>query len=94
MRHEWDPPKAEANLRKHGIRFADAVTTLEDDLALTIQDPDSTDEERWITIGMDGLGRLLVVVFTWRADAIRIISARRAAPRECREYEEGYEKGI
>ena len=94
MRDEWDPAKAKANLRKHGIRFADAVTALEDDLALTVRDPDSTDEERWITVGMDGLGRLLALVFTWRADMIRIIFARRATPRERRQYEEDYEKGI
>ncbi len=94
MRHEWDRAKARANLRKHGIRFAYAVTALEDDLALTVRDPDSTDEERWITLGRDGLGRLLVVVFTWRTDIIRIISARRATPRERRQYEEDYEKGI
>ena len=94
MRYEWDPAKARANLGKHGIRFADAVTALEDDLALTVRDPDSTEEERWIALGMDGLGRLLAVVFTWRADIIRIISARRATPRERRQYEEDHEKGI
>jgi uncharacterized protein len=61
---EWDPAKAPANFGKHGVRFADAVTVLEDDLALTMRDPFSEDEERWITLGRDVLGPLLVVVYT------------------------------
>ncbi len=84
--YEWDPAKARANLAKHGIRLADAASALEDDLALTIRDPHS--EERWITLGMDALGRLLVGVYTWRAHKIRLISARRATVREREQYEE------
>jgi uncharacterized protein len=61
--YEWDPAKAKANFAKHGVRFADAVTVLEDDLALTMRDPFS-EEERWVTLGRDVLGRLLVVVYT------------------------------
>jgi uncharacterized DUF497 family protein len=87
--YEWDPAKARRNLRKHGVDFADAVTVLEDEAALTIRDPFSEQEQRWITLGMDALGRLLVVVYTWRGDRIRLISARPAAPRERRQYEEG-----
>jgi len=87
--YEWDPAKARRNLRKHGVDFADAVTVLEDEAALTIRDPFSEQEQRWITLGMDALGRLLVVVYTWRRDRIRLISARPAAPRERRQYEEG-----
>jgi uncharacterized DUF497 family protein len=49
--YEWDPAKARANFEKHGIHFADAAATLEDDLALTMRDPFSEDEERWITLG-------------------------------------------
>lgn len=89
MGYEWDPAKARHNLRKHGVDFADAVTVLEDDAALTIRDPFSEQEQRWITLGMDALGRLLVVVYTWRGDRIRLISARPATPRERRQYEEG-----
>jgi uncharacterized protein len=63
---EWDPAKAKANLTKHGIHFADAISALEDESALTIRDPYTEDEERWITLGMDALGRFLVVVYTWR----------------------------
>jgi len=87
--YEWDPAKARQNLRKHGVDFADAVTVLEDEAALTIRDPFSEQEQRWITLGVDALGRLLVVVYTWRGDRIRLISARPATPRERRQYEEG-----
>lgn len=86
--HEWGPGKAKLNLRKHGIRFADAVAVLEDELALTIRDLLSVEEERWITMGKDAFGRLLIVVYTWRGERIRLISARRATTRERRQYEE------
>jgi len=86
--YEWDPRKAASNLRKHDIDFADAVTVFEDELALTIDD-DDLDEKRFVTIGMEALARVLVVVYTWRDDNIRIISARKAGPEERRQYEEG-----
>ena len=73
---EWNATKSKANLRKHGIDFADAVMALEDESALTIRDVFMDDEERWITMGMDSLGRILVVVYTWRSNSIRLISAR------------------
>jgi len=85
---EWDPAKARANLRNHGIRFADAVTVLEDEKAISVRD-DQGAEERWVTIGMDSLARLLVVVYTWRGENVRMISARPATPGERRQYEEG-----
>lgn len=87
MGFEWDPKKADINLKKHGIDFADAVTVLDDYNAVTIDDPDH-EEERFITIGMDAFGRILVVVYTWRGDDIRIISARKATKHECKQYEE------
>jgi hypothetical protein len=83
---EWDPKKAEANLQKHGVDFADAVGVLYDEMAVTIEDEGAT-EERYITLGRDPLNRVLVVVYTWRGDTIRIISARKAEPRERRQYE-------
>ncbi len=83
---EWDPEKARSNLQKHGISFADAVSVLEDDLALTLQD-DHQDELRYITLGRDLFGRILVVVYTYRKDAIRIISARKATSNERRQFE-------
>jgi len=85
---EWDPTKSRANLHKHGVRFSDAVTALEDTNAISIRD-DASDEERWISIGMDSLGRILVVVYTWRDERIRLISARQATRGEARQYEEG-----
>ena len=90
MRFEWDPPKAEANLRTHGVGFADAVTVLEDDFALTREDPDAVDEPRFVTLGLSNLGNLLVVVYAYREpDIIRVISAWKANKRQ----EEMYEKG-
>jgi uncharacterized DUF497 family protein len=87
VEYEWDPAKANANFRKHGVLFSDAVTVLEDELALTVRDPYSEEEERWITLGLDLLGRLLVVVYVWRSEKIRFVSARPATPRERQEYE-------
>jgi uncharacterized DUF497 family protein len=85
---EWDARKAAANVRKHGIDFADAATILEDDLAVTVIDR-HINEDRIVTVGMDGLGRILVVVYTYRGERIRLISARHAASRERRHYEAG-----
>jgi uncharacterized DUF497 family protein len=83
---EWDRRKATNNLRKHGVDFADAATVFHDDQALTVEES-GTDEDRFVTLGLDALGRVLVVVFTWRDDRIRLISARKATPRERRQYE-------
>ena len=67
------------------------MTVLEDGLALTIRDPFSEEEERWITLGRDALGRLLVVVYTGRGESVRLISARLATARETTQYEEHHE---
>jgi uncharacterized DUF497 family protein len=83
---EWDSRKAASNLKKHGVDFADAATVLYDDLALTVSD-EHADEERYVTLGMDALGRILVVAYTWRGEGVRLISARIATPRERRRYE-------
>jgi uncharacterized DUF497 family protein len=83
---EWEPDKARSNLRKHGVDFADAALVLEDDRALTIPD-DETEEERFVTLGTDSLGRVLVVAYCWRGKHIRLISARKATKRESRIYE-------
>jgi uncharacterized DUF497 family protein len=86
--YEWDPRKARANLTKHGVDFADAALVLEDPLGLTRSDPDAGDEERFVTLGLDPVGRLLVVVWTPRGKRVRLISARRATAAERRQYEE------
>jgi uncharacterized protein len=89
MQYEWDPDKAEASAAKYGVRFADAVAVFADDMALTMADP-HPNEERYVTIGMDALARVVVVAYTWRAaDTIRLISARRATRHEQRQYERG-----
>jgi uncharacterized protein len=86
MKYEWDQEKAEANLQRHNVDFADAVSVLEDDAALTLEDQYPY-EERFVTVGMDALGRVLVVIYTWRGELIRLISARKATPRERGQYE-------
>ncbi len=86
MGFEWDKNKAAKNLAKHGIDFADAVTIFEDYNAITIDDPYYR-EERYITIGMDAYGSILVVAYTWRGANIRIISARKATKKERKYYE-------
>ena len=91
MAYEWDPEKAKANLLKHYLRFADAVIALEDERALTIRDVYAEQEERWVTLGMGALGRVLLVVYTWRGANIRVISARLATRRERRQYEKSDE---
>jgi uncharacterized DUF497 family protein len=85
---EWDPGKARLNLRKHGVSFADAVASLEDEGALTMRDLLSDNEERWVSMGLDALGRVLIVVYAWRGESVRLISARKATARERRQYEE------
>lgn len=87
MRYEWDPVKAEANRKKHGVRFADAVAVFSDERALTLDDP-HPGEERYVTIGMDAFARLLVVVYTWQGDVVRLISARKATRAERTQYAE------
>jgi len=88
MEFEWEDGKARANLRKHRVDFADAATMFDDKRAVTMAD-DAPEEERYVTIGMDALGRVLVVAYTIRGERIRIISARRATKRERAEYEQG-----
>jgi uncharacterized DUF497 family protein len=89
MDFEWDPRKAEINLRKHGVSFTEAGTVFGDDLAITVPDSDhSNDEDRYITIGWSNRRRLLMVSHTDRGDQIRIISARELTKTERKEYEE------
>ena len=86
MEIEFDPDKAQSNLSKHRVSFAHAEQSLRDEQAITVADPDSEGEPRFVTLGMDALGRILVVVHTPRGDRIRIISARKASPGETENY--------
>ena len=89
LEFEWDPTKAELNLRDHGVSFDEATTILRDTLSITIADPDhSNSEDRFIDIGMSHRGQLLVVSYTDRGDRIRIISARPPTRAERKSYEE------
>ena len=89
MRISFDPNKAMANYRKHGIRFSDAEIVLFDPMALTREDCASEGEQRLVSVGADGMGRLLVVVFTCRGEEIRLILARKATMKERECYENG-----
>jgi hypothetical protein len=92
VQFEWDPLKAAANLRIHGVSFEEAAAVFGDPFAATIPDPEhSTDEARFITMGVTLSFRLLVVVHMDRAGRVRIISARRATRAERKKYEEGQE---
>ena len=83
---EFDPVKARANLQKHKVSFSHAEQALRDPMALTLEDPDSEGEQRFVTLGMDALGRVLVVVHTPRASETRLISARKASRGESEQY--------
>jgi uncharacterized DUF497 family protein len=89
MKIEWDPRKAQTNLEKHGVSFEEAATALSDPMAATGADPDhSASEERYVTFGVSGKGRLIVVSHTEKDETIRIISARKASKGERKLYEE------
>ena len=89
LQFTWDPRKAAANLRKHGIGFPEAATAFADPLSLTIADPDhSVGEERFVLIGQSERRRLVVVAHVERGELIRIISARPATRPERKTYEE------
>lgn len=84
--YEWDPSKAAANLRKHGVSFADAALSLEDPRGRMVPDPDAAGEARFIFLGADPAGRVLVTVFSFRGTVVRIISSRKASPAERRSH--------
>jgi uncharacterized DUF497 family protein len=87
VRFQFDPTKAASNLKKHDVSFADAEGVFYDPLAIHQLDPDSGDEERFVAVGMDSAGKVLVVVYTLRGEEVRLISARRATLQEVEEYE-------
>jgi uncharacterized protein len=86
---EWDPKKAEANLSRHGVSFAEAVTAFGDPLSMNMPDPDHSEgEQRFIVLGISDRYRLLIVSYTERPPRTRIISARLATRHERKQYEE------
>ncbi len=87
MRFQFDPKKAASNRRRHGVSFADAEGVFLDPLAIHRPDPDAEGEERFIAVGLGSAGNVLVVVYTLRGEEVRLISARRAARREVKDYE-------
>ncbi len=95
LRFSWDPHKALANLRKHGVSFEEAETVFLDEYAILIDDPDpKKDEDRFLLLGLGGAARVLVVCHCAWDDggAIRIINARRSTRREQRQYLERLKK--
>ena len=89
MRVTWDPNKAEINFKKHKIRFSDAEMVLYDPLAMTLEEHVVATEQRFVTIGYDAVGRIIAVVYSYRADTIRLVSARKATSKERKQYEKG-----
>lgn len=89
MRYQWNRTKAKENIRKHKIDFADVIAVFEDEMAVTIEDPDAEGEQRFVTVGLDKLGRLVVVIYVHRGDEIRLISARKANKGEEKQYAQG-----
>ena len=84
---QHDPTKAAANLKAHGVSFADAEGVLFDPLAVTVEGPDALGERRFVTIGLGSAGEVLVVVYTERDGEYRMISARRPTRKERKSYE-------
>src|SRR5204862_4518448 len=88
-RFEWDAAKARTNTRRHSVSFAEAVTVFDDPFAVSARDPDHSDgEERRLLIGYSTRERLLVVTYTEREGAIRVLGARKATRTERRTYEQ------
>ena len=87
MNFEFDPKKGIANLNKHGVAFAEVEPAFYDDFALTREDGDAVGEARFVTVGLDALGRIVAVCWTQRGNNVRLISARLASPQERKFYE-------
>lgn len=85
----FDPGKDAANRRKHGISLSEGDGVLRDPLALTIEDSSAQGEQRFVSVGMNVFGNLRVVVYAFRDEVVRIISVRKAEPKEIRAYEKG-----
>ena len=89
MTIEFDPKKEATNLKKHGVSLSEGDGVLSDPFALTVEDDSAQGEQRFVSIGLNLFGELMVVAHTSRGDSVRIISVRRAEPKERRTYEKG-----
>jgi uncharacterized DUF497 family protein len=85
----FDPKKNAANLKKHGVSLSEGDGVLDDPLAFTIEDESAQGEQRFVTLGANTFGSLMVVVWTLRDEDVRIISVRKPTPKERRTYEKG-----
>jgi len=89
LRFQWEPRKASANLKKHGVSFEEAKSVFYDESAKLISDPDhSEDEDRFILLGVSHSLRVILVCHCYRSEGniVRIISARKATPKESKAY--------
>jgi len=86
---DFDPKKDAANIKKHGVSLAEGDGVLSDPFALTVEDNSAEGEQRFVTVGINVFGSLMVVVHTPRRDGPRVISVRKPDPRERRNYEKG-----
>lgn len=89
MSAEFDPKKDAANIKKHGVSLSEGDGVLNDPLALTVEDDSAEGEQRFVSIGVNAFGSLMVVVHTPRSSGSRTISVRKADPKERRNYEKG-----
>ena len=88
--YDWADEKAESNLEKHGVSLEEAATVFGDPLYIDFYDPDhAVDEHRYLIMGQSTAGRLLIISYTERDEAVRLITAREVTSAERRAYEEG-----
>ena len=89
MTATFDPKKDAENVKKHGVSLSEGDGVLSDPLAVTIEDESAEGEPRFVTLGANTFGTLIVVVWTPRDEDVRIISVRKPTPKERRNYEKG-----
>jgi uncharacterized protein len=89
MATEFDPKKDAANIRKHGISLTEGDGVADDPFVLTVEDHDAQDEQRFVALGRNIFGQLRIIVYTYRGEDVRLISVRRAGPKDVKVYEKG-----
>ncbi len=84
---QWDENKRNLNIKKHRVDFSDVVNIFYEDETIIIEDPEHYNEQRYIALGIDSKCRTVLVVHVYRENnVIRIISARKANKRECKQF--------